>query len=150
VTIAATYCRRGSVELDQLSYCAKNTTFDGMSWRLALFALALLGKAGATQAIPPLYDPVILNIGLNCQWQLHCMSDQRQAMQHALKYVSKYHPPLWRIHQCNRNASRSRWRVDWSGFNNCVRNAALMYEPPRRAVKRHGHAGRHHHAWSHR
>jgi hypothetical protein len=115
-----------------------------MSWRLALVALALLGKAGATQAIPPLYDPVILNIGLNCQWQLHCMSDQRRAMRHALKYVSKYHPPFWRIHQCNRNASRSRWRVDWSGFNNCMRNAALIYQAPRRAVKRHGHAGRRH------
>jgi hypothetical protein len=115
-----------------------------MSWRLALVALALLGRAGSTQGIPPLYDPVMLNIGLNCQWQRHCMSDQHRAMRHALKYAFKYHPPLWRIHQCNRNASRFQERVDWIGFNNCVRNAALKYEPPTLSVaKRRGHARRH-------
>ena len=61
-----------------MSCGAKNTTFDEMSWKLALVALALLGKAASTLAIPPLYEPVILNIGLNCQWQLHCMSDQQR------------------------------------------------------------------------
>jgi hypothetical protein len=59
------------------------------------------------------------------------MNNQRRAMSRALKYVTKYAPPAWRIQQCNRNASRSRGRVDWIGFDNCVRNARLVYQTPR-------------------
>jgi len=123
---------------------------DDMSWRLILLALASLGRTAAAQSVPPLYDPVILNIGINCQWQKPCMDRQHSAMRHSLKYVAKYHPPIWRIQQCNRNASRNRERVDWIGFNNCVRNAALSYEPPRapqfqRTTKPHRHRSRHRH-----
>src|SRR5437764_4762561 len=119
-----------------------------MWWRSMLAALALLGETASAQSRPPLYDPVILNIGIICQWQKHCMDGQQRGMRHSLKYVAKYHPPIWRIQQCNRNASRSRERLDWIGFNNCVRNAALIYEPlpafrSPRAAKRHRHTRRH-------
>jgi hypothetical protein len=120
-----------------------------MSWRPALVALALLGGPACARAAAPLYDPVILNIGLNCQWQQSCMSHQQRAMKHALKYMEKYHPPLWRIAQCNRNASRYMQRTDWIGFNNCVRNEALAYRPSpppvAKKAKRHRHTKRHHH-----
>jgi hypothetical protein len=101
-------------------------------------ALACVASAAATaRAGPPLYDPVRLNIGINCQWQKRCMDQHERAMRHALKYVAKYHPPLWRVQQCNRNASRYRERVDWIGFNNCVRNAAVVYRPPTRQAPEH-------------
>lgn len=80
-----------------------------------------------------LHDPVALNIGINCQWQARCMTKQRAAMKRSLAYVSKARPPQWRVHLCNRNASRSGNRVDWVGFENCIRNAALKPQPgPRR------------------
>ena len=93
---------------------------------LALFAAEPL----AARSSAPLFDPVALNIGLSCQWERRCMSDQQRAMKQALKLVRKEQPPEWRIHLCNRNASRNRARVDWIGFNNCVRNAALRPPPP--------------------
>jgi hypothetical protein len=78
-----------------------------------------------------LADPVALNIGLICQWNEECMADHKIAMQKALKFVVKYRPPQWRIEQCNRNASRGgKARVDWIGFNQCVRNEDLRYNPP--------------------
>jgi hypothetical protein len=101
-----------------------------MWWNLALAALTLAQSEAATYAAAPLYDPVALNIGISCSWQMRCMDQQQRANRHALKYVQKYHPTLWRIQQCNRNASRYRDRVDWIGFNNCVRNARLVYVPP--------------------
>ncbi len=58
------------------------------------------------------------------------MAVQKSAMKRALKYVRKEQPPTWRIQACNRNAARSRFRVDWVGFDNCVRNAALRPLPP--------------------
>ena len=79
----------------------------------------------------PLADPVSLNIGLSCQWQQRCMSKQKKAMKRALKYVRKEQLPSWRIEMCNRNASKSRSRVDWIGFNNCVRNFELRPQPAR-------------------
>ena len=114
-----------------------------------LVAFALIGVAASAQPSPPLYDPVTLNIGLSCQWQKHCIDEHRRAMRRSLKYVAKYHPPIWRIHQCNRNASRKWERVDWIGFNNCVRNTSLIYQPPltlgfSRAAKRHRHTTWHH------
>jgi hypothetical protein len=101
--------------------------------------LAVLGTIAATIAFPgaraaarpPIYNPVTLNIGLNCQWQQRCMERQEKAMRRALEFVRKARPASWRIHQCNRNASRSRYRVDWVGFDNCIRNASLRASAPR-------------------
>ena len=89
---------------------------------LAIFAACIFSRRRATAA--PLHDPVSLNIGLNCQWQPRCMDQQRSAMKRALTYVRKAQPAAWRIHQCNRNAARKRNRVDWVGFDNCIRNTS--------------------------
>lgn len=98
------------------------------------FLICCAGSAAFAASRPPLYDPVSLNIGLACQWQQKCIRSQKKAMKRALGYVKKAGPPTWRIHLCNRNASRKRGRVDWVGFDNCIRNAALV--PPRPAPKR--------------
>lgn len=102
------------------------------SKHLALFvlslSLAMAAKAASTRG--HLGDPVTLNIGLVCEWQQRCIAAQKSAMQKSLKYVAKYHPPQWRVHLCNRNAARSRLRVDWIGFDHCVRNEALRPPPP--------------------
>ncbi|MCL6729969.1 hypothetical protein [Sphingomonas hankyongi] len=63
------------------------------------------------------------------------MAQQQKAMNKALKYVRKHDLPAWRIHMCNRNAARTRYRVDWVGFENCIRNTALR-DPPPRAVRK--------------
>jgi len=99
---------------------------------LAAFLLALAAPAAAA----PLHDSVSLNIGLNCQWQTRCIADQNRAMKRALSYVRKAQPAAWRIHQCNRNAARKRYRVDWIGFDNCIRNTSLR--APSRAPLRRG------------
>jgi hypothetical protein len=105
--------------------------------RAALAALVLCWAGGAAAASrPPLYDPVSLNTGLSCQWQKKCVQQQQRAMKRALAYVKRKSPPSWRIHLCNRNASRRSGRVDWVGFNNCIRNAALRPPPPRAARPR--------------
>lgn len=83
-----------------------------------------------------LHDPVALNIGINCQWQARCMAKQRAAMKRALAYVAKTRPPQWRVHLCNRNASRGGNRVDWIGFENCIRNSALEPQPKTRRRSR--------------
>jgi hypothetical protein len=97
-----------------------------------ILAAALLGlaSASAARAAAPLYDPVALNIGLSCQWQQRCISQQAKSQKRALRYVGKYKPPTWRIHLCNRNAARKRGRVDWTGFDRCIRNAELRPPPP--------------------
>lgn len=84
-----------------------------------------------------LADPVMLNIGLSCQWQQQCMARQKTAMTKSLKYVAKYRPPQWRIHLCNKNAKRSRSRIDWIGFDHCIRNDSLrpMARPAKPLVK---------------
>lgn len=102
--------------------------------RLAL-ALLLLGVVRPAVAAP-LHDAVSLNIGLNCQWQVRCIEQQHKAMKRALSYVSKKRPAAWRIHQCNRNAARKRYRVDWVGFDNCIRNATLRTAPRAMVLKR--------------
>jgi putative component of membrane protein insertase Oxa1/YidC/SpoIIIJ protein YidD len=89
----------------------------------------MLALAGASPGAP-INDPVQLNIGISCRWDATCMKQQQRAMKKSLAYVGKYRPPLWRIQQCNRNASRGTAKVDWAGFNNCVRNAGLIYRPP--------------------
>lgn len=92
-------------------------------------ALMMFAIAGASPGAP-INDPVQLNIGISCRWDTNCVKQQQRAMRKSLAYVAKYHPPLWRIQQCNRNASRGTAKVDWTGFNNCVRNAGLVYRPP--------------------
>jgi hypothetical protein len=56
-------------------------------------------------------------------------------MKRALKYVRSERPPVWRIQLCNRNAKRGRNRVDWIGFNNCIRNESLRPTPLRSAKR---------------
>lgn len=109
---------------------------DVMKWTFALLLLAVASAAMAAQARVPLYDSVGLNIGINCRWQQKCIRDQQHAMTRALSYVSKRQPPVWRVHLCNRNASRGRDRLDWVGFDNCIRNAALRPAPVRPVKKR--------------
>jgi hypothetical protein len=98
--------------------------------RILVAALLTVSGASAAPAAAPLYDPVSLNVGLACQWQQRCISKQTAANKRALKYVRKYKPPTWRIHLCNRNASRGRGRVDWIGFDKCIRNESLRPPPP--------------------
>jgi hypothetical protein len=105
-----------------------------MNWAFAAILLTLSSAAMAAQAAVPLYDSIGLNIGFNCRWQQSCIAEQQRAMKHSLVYVKKRQPPVWRVHLCNRNASRGRNRVDWVGFNNCIRNASLG--PPRRSAKK--------------
>jgi hypothetical protein len=98
--------------------------------------IALCPAAASADARPPIRDGVALNIGLNCQWQKSCMARQERAMKRALDFVKKKRPAAWRIQTCNRNASRGRYRVDWVGFDNCIRNASLRPAPQRVIGKR--------------
>ena len=99
-------------------------------------AAGLIAVAGAATARPPIYNAVTLIIGLNCQWQQRCMARQEAAMKRALDYVRVARPANWRVQQCNRNAARGRYRVDWVGFDNCIRNASLRPPPPRPLVRK--------------
>jgi len=94
---------------------------------LAVAALAAIPLAASPAHTPVLYDGVTLNIGVNCQWQPRCMKQQRAEMNQALKFVAKALPPQWRVQLCNRNASRGGNRVDWIGFNHCIRNLQLPH-----------------------
>ena len=95
-----------------------------------LFAIIAAGLALPARAGAPITEPATLNIGLNCQWQLRCIREHKRAKWRALKYVEKYQPAAWRVQQCNRNAGRGRLRVDWVGFDHCIRNQALRPPPP--------------------
>lgn len=95
-----------------------------MELKLFLASLAF-AAAGAEASRPPIVNPAILNIGFVCRWQARCMNRQERAMKRSLKYVRKYRPPAWKVQLCNRNASRTKARVDWIGFDNCIRNTAL-------------------------
>lgn len=90
-------------------------------------ALLLAGGTGAFASGAPIYDSVRLNIGLNCRWERQCIAAQTHAMHRALSYVTARRPSHSLIHLCNRNAKRSRFRVDWVGFDNCIRNPLLGY-----------------------
>jgi hypothetical protein len=96
-----------------------------MGAKAALAALFLMIAGGSAHAVAPIYDPVRLNIGVNCQWQQSCERRQLKAMKDARGYIAKYRPPLWRVHLCNRNAARATARIDWIGFNQCIRNTDL-------------------------
>lgn len=117
-------------------------TYPWVRGLLALAALALMAAASESGAVAPLYDPVSLNIGINCQWQQSCQRKQMKAMDKARKYIAATNPPLWRIHLCNRNARRATARIDWVGFNGCIRNAQLSPPPPPPPVR---HRARHPH-----
>ena len=109
-----------------------------MRLKIALAALALCSggamsaSAQAGTKLPPLRNPALLNIGFVCKWQARCIRRQQNAMARALGYVRKYRPAAWKIQLCNRNAGRNGTRVDWIGFNNCVRNPALRPPPTRK------------------
>ena len=117
-----------------------------MSWKVTLFAVVLCsacaGWAGLwpaaahARAAPPLRNPAVLNIGFVCRWQPRCIRKQESAMGVALRYVQYSRPATWRIQLCNRNASRGGTRVDWIGFNNCIRNPSLRPPPPKRKRRR--------------
>lgn len=102
---------------------------------LVVLGLSLSAAANAASTRGQLGDPVALNIGLVCEWQQRCILEQKSAMKKSLKYVAKYQPPQWRVHLCNKNAARSRLRVDWVGFDHCIRNEALRPPPPRAPTK---------------
>jgi hypothetical protein len=98
---------------------------------VAVLALLPAGRSDARFYSPaPLYNPVFLNIGFVCRWDRRCMDRQDDAMKRSLKYVRKKSPPSWRVQLCNRNAGRRGERVDWIGFDHCIRNGALTPPPP--------------------
>ena len=103
-----------------------------MGRRLALAAFAVVLPSAQAHPAAPLYDAVMLNIGINCQWQQACQRRQVKAMNQARSFIARNNPPLWRIHLCNRNAGRATARVDWVGFNNCIRNTHLVRQQQRR------------------
>jgi len=103
---------------------------------LVAAALAVIPLAAGAARAPMLHDAVALNIGVNCQWQPRCMAQQRAAMNQTLKFVAKTRPPQWRIQLCNRNASRGGNRVDWIGFDHCIRNSELHQPTPPRKRRR--------------
>jgi hypothetical protein len=99
-----------------------------MKWIMAIAPLAFWSvPASSAGRRALLHDPVSLNIGVTCQWQSRCIKRQRAAMNHALAYVSRHRPPHWQIQQCNRNANRGGVRVDWVGFDHCIRNHSLKH-----------------------
>ena len=104
-----------------------------MRWKLAVATLIAASAISGSEAVAqaPLYDPVILNIGFVCRWNAHCMDKQKDAMNRALKFVRKKDPPTWRIQRCNKNAGKRGSRIDWIGFDNCIRNVSLAPLPQR-------------------
>jgi len=48
-------------------------------------------------------------------------------MKRALSYVATHRPPRRQIQLCNRNARRGGNRVDWIGYEHCIRNPRLKH-----------------------
>ena len=100
-----------------------------MKLPLVAVAVAVAAGSGASPVaakVPPLRDPVFLNIGFVCQWDDACMTRQKRAMKKALSYTKKADPPNWKVQLCNRRAVQRRsGRVDWVSYNNCIRSPAL-------------------------
>ena len=115
----------------QLPLSKVSVTFAGMGRKVVVAAFALIAAPDPGHAVAPLYDPVALNVGINCQWEPRCQRRELKAMSQAREYIARAHVPLWRIHLCNRNARRSAARVDWIGFNDCIRNRHLQRPPGR-------------------
>ena len=101
----------------------------GIGLRLTLVGFAVaIGAAGtaAPAKVPPLRDPVFLNIGFVCQWQEECIQKQQKAMKQALAYGKKSKPTNWQVQFCNRRATfRRSGRIDWISYNSCIRNPKL-------------------------
>ena len=111
-----------------------------MKLPLIAVAVAVAAGSGASWAdakLPPLRDPVFLNIGFVCQWQDDCMTRQKGAMRKALSFTKKSDPPGWKVQLCNRRAVQRRsGRIDWVSYNNCIRSPALA---PRSSTSRSRH-----------
>ena len=90
--------------------------------------IAMLGWSAAGAAVPTrvgVIHPVVRNINLLCKSQSSCTQRQWRAMQNAFAFMREKRPPVWKIEQCNRNAAKQRSRIDWIGFNNCIRNPKI-------------------------
>jgi hypothetical protein len=106
--------------------------YDVIGAKLGVIALALVASAAGAETAAPIYDPVTLNVGVSCQWQQTCQRRQMKAMVAARKYMAAKNPSLAKIHLCNRNARRGTAKVDWIGFNDCIRNPHLLPRQGRR------------------
>jgi hypothetical protein len=93
---------------------------------LTLVGLAAVLGAMAPAApakLPPLRDPVFLNIGFVCQWQDECIQKQQKAMKQALAYGKKAKPSNWQVQFCNRRATfRRSGRIDWISYLSCIKS----------------------------
>ena len=105
-----------------------------MRLTLVGFAVAIGAASNAAPAkVPPLRDPVFLNIGFVCQWQEDCIQKQQKAMKQALAYGRKSKPTNWQVQFCNRRATfRRSGRIDWISYNSCIRNPKLRDTPASR------------------
>ena len=101
----------------------------GIGLRVTLVGFAVAIAAASTTApakVPPLRDPVFLNIGFVCQWQDDCIQKQQKAMKQALAYGKKSKPTNWQVQFCNRRATfRRSGRIDWISYNSCIRSPKL-------------------------
>lgn len=98
--------------------------------RLPIVAVAVaVGAAGAASVdakLPPLRDPVFLNIGFVCEWQDPCITKQQKAHKRSVAYVKKNKPATWQVQLCNRRASfRRTGRVDWISYYHCISNQKI-------------------------
>ena len=98
--------------------------------RLPIVAVAVaVGATGAPSAdakLPPLRDPVFLNIGFVCEWQDPCIAKQQKAHKRSVAYVKKNKPATWQVQLCNRRASfRRTGRVDWISYYHCISNQKI-------------------------
>ena len=97
--------------------------------KLPIVAVAVaVGAAGAPleAKLPPLRDPVFLNIGFICQWQDDCIAKQQKAHKRSVAYVKKHNPATWQVQLCNRRASfRRTGRVDWISYYHCISNQKI-------------------------
>ena len=97
--------------------------------KLPIVAVAVaVGAAGAPleAKLPPLRDPVFLNIGFICQWQDDCIAKQQKAHKRSVAYVKKHNPATWQVQLCNRRASfRRTGRVDWISYYHCITNQKI-------------------------
>ena len=92
-----------------------------MTRLIAILVLGLAAAGAEAQRAPPIH-PVVRNINLLCKSQSGCVQRQWRSMQAAFAFMRAKRPPVWKIEQCNRNAAKQRSRIDWIGFNNCIRN----------------------------
>ena len=97
--------------------------------KLPIVAVAVaVGAAGVPSEakLPPLHDPVFLNIGFVCQWQEACITKQKKAHKRSVAFVQKYKPASWQVQLCNRRASyRRTGRVDWISYHHCITNQKI-------------------------